>query len=73
MDAGLIENHKVKQAYTSFRRIRNTDLEACRDLFYTYVGVEIERRVNTGKSYAARESIRQTASMPPQMSADHVV
>lgn len=50
----LIENHKVKQAYTSFRRIRNTDLEACRDLFYTYVGVEIERRVNTGKSYAAQ-------------------
>lgn len=47
----LIQNHKVAKAYRSFRRIRNTELEACRDLFYTYVGVEIERRVNTGKNF----------------------
>lgn len=47
----LIQNHKVQKAYRSFRRIRNTELEACRDLFYTYVGVEIERRVNTGKNF----------------------
>lgn len=47
----LIQNHKVAKAYRSFRRIRNTELEACRDLFYTYVGVEIERRINTGKNF----------------------
>lgn len=47
----LIQNHKVQKAYRSFRRIRNTELEASRDLFYTYVGVEIERRVNRGKNF----------------------
>ncbi|KAI2787092.1 hypothetical protein POX_f07450 [Penicillium oxalicum] len=47
----LVENHKVDKAYRSFRRIRNTELEACRDLFYTYVGVEIERKVNRGKNF----------------------
>lgn len=47
----LIQNHKVQRAYRSFRRIRNTELEACRDLFYTHVGVEIERRVNKGKNF----------------------
>ncbi|KAJ5484705.1 hypothetical protein N7539_004693 [Penicillium diatomitis] len=47
----LVENHKVDKAYRSFRRIRNTELEACRDLFYTYVGVEMERKVNRGKNF----------------------
>lgn len=47
----LLQNHKVEKAYHSFRRIRNTELEACRDLFYTYVGVELERRVNKGKNF----------------------
>lgn len=47
----LIEKNKIPKAYRSFRRIRNSDLQACRDLFYTYVGVEIERRVNKGKNF----------------------
>lgn len=47
----LITNHKIPKAFRAFRRIRNTELEACRDLFYTYVGVEIERRVNKGKNF----------------------
>lgn len=47
----LITNHKISKAFRAFRRIRNTELEACRDLFYTYVGVEIERRVNKGKNF----------------------
>jgi sugar porter (SP) family MFS transporter len=47
----LIEKNKVPKAYDSFRRIRKTELQACRDLFYTYVGVEIERKVNKGKNF----------------------
>lgn len=47
----LIQNHKVPKAYRTFRRIRNTELLACRDLFYTFVGVEIERKVNKGKNF----------------------
>ena len=47
----LIQNQKVPKAYRAFRRIRNTELEACRDLFYTYVGVELERKVNKGKNF----------------------
>lgn len=47
----LLQNHKVPKAYRAFRRIRNTELEACRDLFYTYVGVELERKVNKGKNF----------------------
>lgn len=47
----LLQNHKANKAYHSFRRIRNTELEACRDLFYTYVGVELERKVNKGKNF----------------------
>ncbi|KAI7341120.1 putative MFS myo-inositol transporter [Hortaea werneckii] len=47
----LLPNNKVDKAYRSFRRIRNSELEACRDLFYTYVGVELERKVNKGKNF----------------------
>lgn len=47
----LIQNNKVPKAYRAFRRIRNDDLQACRDLFYTFVGVELERQVNKGKNF----------------------
>ncbi|KAF9694492.1 hypothetical protein EKO04_007324 [Ascochyta lentis] len=47
----LLQNGKVTKAYDSFRRIRNSELEACRDLFYTYVAVELEKKVNRGKSF----------------------
>lgn len=47
----LLQNGKVDKAYRSFRRIRSSELEACRDLFYTYVGVELERKVNKGKNF----------------------
>ena len=47
----LIQNRKMKKAYKSFKQIRNSELEACRDTFYTYVGVELERRVNKGKNF----------------------
>lgn len=40
----------MQKAFRSFRIVRRTDLQACRDLYYTYVGVEIERKVNRGKN-----------------------
>lgn len=47
----LLQNGKVDKAYRSFRRIRNSELEACRDVFYTYVCVELEKKVNKGKNF----------------------
>lgn len=47
----LLQNSKVNEAHRSFRRIRNSELEAYRDLFYTYVGVQLERKANKGKSF----------------------
>ena len=46
----LIQKNKISKAYRSFRRIRNTDLQAARDLYYTYVGVQIEKKVNKNKN-----------------------
>ncbi|KAK7707714.1 hypothetical protein SLS57_009229 [Botryosphaeria dothidea] len=46
----LIQHGKMQKAFRSFRIVRRTDLQACRDLYYTYVGVEIERKVNRGKN-----------------------
>ena len=46
----LIQNDKLPKAFRSFQRIRNTDLQAGRDLYYTYVGVQIEKKVNKGKN-----------------------
>lgn len=50
----LIQNGKIQEAYHSFRRIWNSELEACRDLFYTYGAVELERKVSKGKNFFAR-------------------
>lgn len=46
----LIQKDKISKAYRSFRRIRNTDLQAGRDLYYTYVGVQIEKKINANKN-----------------------
>ena len=46
----LIQKDKIPKAYRSFRRIRNTDVQAGRDLYYTYVGVQIEKKINKNKN-----------------------
>ncbi len=46
----LIQKDKCAKAFRSFQRIRNTDIQAARDLYYTYVGVQIEKKVNKGKN-----------------------
>ena len=47
----LIQNGKNQKALRSFRKLRKSELQACRDLYYTYVGVELERKVNRGKNF----------------------
>lgn len=47
----LIQNGQHKKAFQSFQRLRNTDLQACRDLYYTHIGVELENRINKGKNF----------------------
>lgn len=45
-----IQHGKADKAYQSFRRLRHTELQAARDTYYTYVGVELERKANEGKN-----------------------
>ncbi|KAL9599631.1 MAG: hypothetical protein Q9219_003715 [cf. Caloplaca sp. 3 TL-2023] len=47
----LIQQGKNKKALQSFLQLRKTRLQACRDLYYTYVGVELEREINAGKNF----------------------
>ena len=47
----LIQHNKIHKAYTNFKILRPTELQAARDLYYAYVGVELERRINKGKNF----------------------
>ncbi|KAF7595227.1 hypothetical protein BBP40_006973 [Aspergillus hancockii] len=47
----LIEHNKIDKAFKAFRVLRPTDIQAARDLYYAYVGVELERKVNKGKNF----------------------
>lgn len=45
-----IQHHKPAKAFQSFQRLRFTNMQAARDTYYTYVGVELERKANKGKN-----------------------
>ncbi|KAL1859684.1 hypothetical protein VTK73DRAFT_7502 [Phialemonium thermophilum] len=45
-----IQHGKVRKAFKSFQRLRFSNVQAARDCYYTYVGVELEREVNKGKN-----------------------
>ncbi|KAJ5439383.1 uncharacterized protein N7458_010381 [Penicillium daleae] len=47
----LIQHDKIEKAYTNFKILRPTELQAARDLYYAYVGVELERKINKGKNF----------------------
>ncbi|KAJ5735103.1 uncharacterized protein N7483_000228 [Penicillium malachiteum] len=47
----LIQHGKIHKAYENFKILRSTELQAARDLYYAYVGVELEREVNKGKNF----------------------
>ena len=46
----LIQKNRVRKAYESFRTLRPSEIQAARDTYYTFVGVELERKVNHGKN-----------------------
>ncbi|KIX06369.1 uncharacterized protein Z518_04345 [Rhinocladiella mackenziei CBS 650.93] len=45
-----IQHNHPEKAFRSFQRLRFTDLQAARDTYYTYVGVELERQAHHGKN-----------------------
>ncbi|KAJ5239427.1 hypothetical protein N7468_004046 [Penicillium chermesinum] len=47
----LIQHNKIQKAYTNFKILRPTELQAARDLYYAYIGVELEREINKGKNF----------------------
>lgn len=50
----LIQRNKINKAFQSFRKLRPTDLQAARDLYYAYILVELERQVNADKGFFVR-------------------
>ena len=46
----LIKKNRIDKAFDAFRRIRTSDLQAARDLYYCYVNVETERDVSHGRN-----------------------
>jgi len=48
-----IEHHRPAKAFESFARLRPSKLQAARDTYYVYVGVELERKVNAGKNFVS--------------------
>ncbi|ETN37699.1 uncharacterized protein HMPREF1541_07322 [Cyphellophora europaea CBS 101466] len=45
-----IQHNKTDKAFRSFQKLRFTNLQAARDTYYTWVGVELERKANKGKN-----------------------
>ncbi|KAJ3494935.1 hypothetical protein NLG97_g3755 [Lecanicillium saksenae] len=45
-----IQKGKISKAFRSFQRLRFSNVQAARDTYYTYVGVELEREANKGKN-----------------------
>jgi len=45
---------RYKQAYQSFKRLRNTELQAARDLYYVYRQLMEEKKIISGVSYISR-------------------
>lgn len=50
MHRWYIKHNKVGKAFRSFQRLRYTNIQAARDTYYTYIGVELEREANKGKN-----------------------
>ncbi|KAL8741980.1 MAG: hypothetical protein Q9190_005473 [Brigantiaea leucoxantha] len=46
----LIKKNRVSKAYEAFLRLRPSEVQAARDLYYAYVNVEIERRISHGRN-----------------------
>lgn len=49
-----IKKGKIAKAYRSLRRLRNTELQAARDLYYIYAQVKIEQELAGESNYITR-------------------
>lgn len=45
---------RYRQAYASFKRLRNSELQAARDLYYVHLQLQEEKAVAGGASYVSR-------------------
>ncbi|KJA22446.1 hypothetical protein HYPSUDRAFT_67116 [Hypholoma sublateritium FD-334 SS-4] len=50
----LMKKMRYKKAYGSFKRLRNSELQAARDLYYIHRQLEIERAIGKGSTYVTR-------------------
>lgn len=54
MPSWYIRKGQMRNAFRSFQRLRFSNVQAARDTYYTYVGVELERNANHGKNLFTR-------------------
>lgn len=54
VDTRLIENNQIVKAYKSLCRLRNTELQAARDLYYIYAQIQIEQEIVGKSNYVTR-------------------
>ena len=50
----LVQRGRVNEAFKAFCALRSTELEAARDLYKAYVGIQLETQVNKGKNFFTR-------------------
>ncbi|KAF8904392.1 hypothetical protein CPB84DRAFT_1845352 [Gymnopilus junonius] len=50
----LMKKERYKDAYKSFKRLRNSELQAARDLYYVHRQLEEEKHILHGTSYISR-------------------
>ena len=46
----LIKKNRIDKAYEAFIRLRPSEIQAARDLYYAFVNVEIERKASAGRN-----------------------
>lgn len=49
-----IQHDEIQKAFGSFQRLRFSNLQAARETYYTFVGVELECEANRGKNFATQ-------------------
>jgi len=50
----LMKKKKYRKAYESFKRLRNSELQAARDLYYVHCQLKAESEVIGGATYVSR-------------------
>lgn len=50
----LLKKRRYAASFRSFRRLRNSDIQAARDLYYAHAQIEIEKHAFEGRTYSRR-------------------